>query len=349
MFQELKSANNDLNEVPYKPKIEKLPSPEPPSTPPVIESMNINHSLLQSVKKRKLDILKEGGLEVTPVKSDKEASRPTVIHQPPNHLSITLAPDSPKAAANNSNNPYLYVNGDTPPKVLQSKSIYSYSEKTVYGNPKEYFMPPPRPHVPKFATQRPLGGDILDLTLKSPQKPIVEIMRVPHIASRFPPSYRNVASLPVNDMRLGSNLEITLVDPQPISSSKKRSFTGNVRRNEENGRHPPSQHKPNASIPHIPKVPQPSSNKTFSPSLVPNYLTQLSLASKMMPAYSGAPIDPVYFTALQNLYPSAVPPFFSVPTPEQLQFYTELLAHNSQLKFPFAPNEANVENGNAKK
>ncbi|KAK4882791.1 hypothetical protein RN001_006110 [Aquatica leii] len=474
----------DLIEVPCKSKTPEIVHLDTDSNN-ISSSSSINNSLLHSVKKRKLDILKEGGLEVTPVKptpmdtKDVKENRPSVIHHPSGvpkamvgQLSITLALDKqgtlttptsmeisqrllpttqtkdvqslPSTSIMRSNtkslkhaspnNSFLYVNGQSPPKVVQSKSIYSYSEKTVYGNPKDYFMPPPRPppQTPKTVDlNKQLGGDILDLTTKSPQKPIVEIMRVPTVATRplmgitELSSRKNSASLPVLDARVGSNLEITIVgsngvpqNVQPRMSKsisrynsmgrpryngqtlmptstytsphtahpqgsynmnnkipQKRTVNGNfiVNKKDENGRLPysitptqqafaPREHRHQnnldynisssynrSSIPklennktHTKNLPQPSPNlKSYAstPSnVLPAYLSQLSMASKMVPPYV-PPIDPIYYSALQSLYPhaplSTVPPFFPVPTPDHLQFYSDLMTRNSHLRYPF--------------
>lgn len=210
------------------------------------------------VKKGKLDILKEGGLEVTPVKIATSSvlfkeTRPSVIqrtlssssdgsksdlHVPlhgkmvpknlqlniPQSLNISkvITPMIPKTPIKMHSSSYVNKN-ITPPKVVQSKSIYSYSEKTVYGNPKDCLVNSFNPvHTPRAVNlNRPSGGDLLDLTLTSPQKPVVEIMRIPpnvpknhqvlnELSSKNP---TNSASLPMEGRKVGSNLEITLVGP----------------------------------------------------------------------------------------------------------------------------------------
>ncbi|KAB0790379.1 hypothetical protein PPYR_15254, partial [Photinus pyralis] len=475
-----RSTPSDLSEVPCE---SKTPESVPVDTDYSFSSTSsISKSLLHSVKKRKLDILKEGGLEVTPIKpstnelKEIKETRPSVIHHnlgmpkaTVGQLSITLATDKPassnsmeiserllptsqakdiqtlpstsimrsnpipisKSISSSPNNSFLYLNGQSPPKVVQSRSIYSYSEKTVYGNPKDYFMPPPRPPVqipkPVGGLSRHLGGDILDLTTKSPQKAVVEIMRVPNIPSSRTPFgmpdvpqkkiFKNSASLPVLDTRVASNLEITLVGsntipnvqqnrsmnrsnsfsrprsntviPSPASASnvpksygtynfnnktaQKRTFNGNYvlnNKKEENGklpysisptqqayaprdhrqqnnvsnsysnhRFPTQQDNRNQAKVHSQSSPNIKPYTTPTPSSVlPPYLSQLSLASKMVPPYV-PPIDPLYFSALQSLYPhsplSSVPPFFPVPNPDHLQFYTDLIARNSQMRYPF--------------
>lgn len=304
---------DDVIEVPYKPATPEIidldDEPEPADEACSLTITSSSESMVYDVKKRKLDILKEGGLEVTAITGFPEPlkdNRPSVIQHiiPPvtksdiSNLSITVTSDSrrmpppiriqrsqsPKKNNNNvptsrntttsdpvspsvdvhligsatnifpasaSPKPLHNGNGNTPPKVLQSRSIYSYSERTVYGNPKDSFLPAvlatptqiPR-HLHVRNNTRPLGGEVLDLTVKSPQKPIVEIMRVPNVSTlanlstlsnnagrsiKDLSSHQSTSStnnnkhysskhnhnlqtgVPLLDARVGSNLEITLV------------------------------------------------------------------------------------------------------------------------------------------
>lgn len=224
--------DDDVVEVPYKPQVK----PEEESKTDIV------------VKRRKLDILKEGGLEVTPVVA--KDVRPSVIqqvaasktlssdaqHMPPPPVPVMRRASLPKATAQPS---LTYLNGHTPPKVVQSRSIYSSSQKTVYGNPKA--MPMLHPvHSPRVGI-RQTGGDVLDLRVTSPQKPVVEIMRVPQ-ATTLPLNFKkSSAMLPppppppkpplplIEGRKIGSNLEITLVGgPQNVKSPycvQGKSFT----------------------------------------------------------------------------------------------------------------------------
>ncbi|XP_049821555.1 uncharacterized protein LOC109608673 isoform X2 [Aethina tumida] len=260
-----KSASEaDVVEVPFKPKTPEIVDLESET----FKTMNssINKTYIQEVKKRKLDILKEGGLEVTPVRSGSSTSttkdpRPSVIHPtvttipilhnqkkdpmpPPSinivpckRLHITIPQTVSQSKQTNQKSPIIknssptkafpFTNGAPPPKVLQSKSIYSFSGTTVYGNPKDvldYRQTSPQAYAPRVAGNytRHTGGDILDLTTSSPQKPVVDVMRVPHsqkihsLSSRLAEGSKQAqkCSTPLIDgRRLGSNLEITLVGP----------------------------------------------------------------------------------------------------------------------------------------
>lgn len=291
-------AEDDVVEVPYKPK-----TPEIINLDDDDEEEN-SQSVICDVKKRKLDILKEGGLEVTAV-SVNDKDRPSVI-QPTlvpsataaananafrheiGNLSITLTPDTRKMPpplhlqsavkarqAVQAEKAELSIprreqkirigpppksafsNGSSPPKVVQSRSIYSYSERVVYGNPKDQFLNKPMnmaatitPAAPA-PPQRTAGGEVLDLTIRSPQKPIVEIVRVPSVSSLSsrmpksqpitPPAAKTnlIPNLPAIEGRLGSNLEITLVSagakpghrqpqaPQPPSNRSAHPYHNN--------------------------------------------------------------------------------------------------------------------------
>lgn len=203
-------SDDDLIEVPYKPKspeIIDLDLYESPESP-------------QSAKKKKLDILKRGGLEVT------------TVHGPGSWP--VLNPAFQQEIINRAQYLQAYgvqLNGMSPPKVVQGKSIYGSSspEKTVYGNPKDPFMPPP--HVlqgvaPRKVTcaQRTPSADVLDLTIK----PTVEIMKVPGIIDQ--PQNLTSKKMPCvnNETRqINPALEITLVAKnKPPRIPQKRSATG---------------------------------------------------------------------------------------------------------------------------
>lgn len=259
------------------PEVVEVPSKAKPPEVAVVEPeafKGVNNTFIE-VKKRKLDILKEGGLEVTPVRptagNPQKDGRPSVIQTvtppaqiiskplkpemmpppsinsvPPKRIHVPVAqalnisqvkapPATPSKPTKPipSTNPFPFVNGSTPPKVVQSKSIYCYSEKTVYGNPKDILSPAIKPvvHTPKFIGNIPRqnGGDPVDLSVNSPQKPVVEIMRIPQTSpSNSQTPYNRDAvtknlyktTSPIMDgRRLGPNLEITLVGPNGKSSN----------------------------------------------------------------------------------------------------------------------------------
>lgn len=385
--------DDDVVEVPYKSQI------------PINleEESKSDISLMQDVKRRKLDILKEGGLEVTPVVSGKDV-RPSVIQQVivPRSLISTDAQHMPPPPSSTvpvkrtsqipSPKPAIgYVNGQSPPKVVQSKSIYSYSEKTVYGNPKD-LLAVNLAHSPRVGV-RQSGGDVLDLRVTSPQKPVVEIMRVPSATTlplnisrsmynRAPPP--PPPPLPFEGRKIGSNLEITLVGPpQPVKSPysvhnkyisantpasrkympHKRTLSDNYTNSkysklEENGKNirvngmpPPAlpPHEitvPNPYVSGSHMKPLPSSNsKQFSstvprpPPMLPNYLPLLQSTNKTVPPFMPPVMDPLYLSALQNMYSAnsvaPPPPIFPMATPEHLQLYSELMAQNARARFPF--------------
>ncbi|KAJ8961448.1 hypothetical protein NQ318_014696 [Aromia moschata] len=265
------------------------------------------------------------------------------------------------------------------------------------------------------------GGDPVDLSVNSPQKPVVEIMRIPQTPSSSTQSpynrdtvtknlYKTTSSSIMDGRRLGPNLEITLVGPNSKSSlpnlkqfnfpsprvpsphtssqfqQQKRFsndyYTANKSaKGDENGRYnkhviPPSYRdtKPsvdisipnpftskNSSIKHDP-VKQMSHNQSVKPFQAPGfpafppYLSQLYEGNKSIPPYLPI-IDPAmyYSAAMQSLYSNTMnsaPPILQLPTPEQLKFYTELMAHG-RFNFPFQmPQDGNpsaVNSNNLKK
>lgn len=234
-------------QVPYKPKTpEIIDLDEYPETP-------------QIGKYKKLDILKERGLEVTaipnnwanPVPGPSNPIATNLINQTPLMLNPAMQHQiMTQAQMFQMYNviPQNYPNGVRPPNVIQGKSIFGSTspQKTVYGNPKDPFMPPPHilqgaPFIParSLQTSSIQQQDALDLTCKSPSpqlvsKPAVEIVRVPQTASPTPsPSPQNLTKnykLLDGKAVVGSNLEITLVVPKQQTPKarppQKRSSNG---------------------------------------------------------------------------------------------------------------------------
>ncbi|XP_022119105.2 AT-rich interactive domain-containing protein 5B-like isoform X1 [Pieris rapae] len=236
-------SDDEIVEVPYIPK-----------TPEIIDLDEYPESP-QGVKKRKLDILKERGLEVTaippaPIWPQVLATpiaplinpTPVILNPAVQHQIMTQA----QLFQMYNIIPPNYNNGAVPPRVIQATSAFGTSgpEKTVYGNPKDPFMPPPHvlqgtPIKPQRSIQvtGPTPQDILDLTCKSlsppPQKPAVEIVRLPPQSPSKTPTPQNLSknyTLVDGKAVVGSNLEITLVNPKtptpPKRPPQKRSSNG---------------------------------------------------------------------------------------------------------------------------
>lgn len=391
---------------------------------------------LRDVKRIKLDILKEGGLEVTPVRSTSMATsikefRPSVIQAPSNAF-VPKSPMGPPPLLSNvlpkrratslpaninitqikaSTTPvkqtkppesFQFLNGATPPKVVQSRSIYSYSEKVVYGNPKDIFQPSMMPHTPKtipmtVPRQPSSGGDPMDLSLTSPQKPALEIMPTAHSFAQTPYNRASVTKNlykttppPLPDGRkLGPNLEITLVNSSrhpnvsyvPKHSLPKRSGSETyaqkiaklkseeLKLNSKYSSSIPTMYKSPADIP-VPSnvyvknnssssssssnsssnnmnAPKPDFTKHKPPMAPPAMPHQPYLPPRFAPPETPNPFSPLmenlyYHAALQNmsLYSSLStmpPPMLPLPTPEQLKFYAELMAHGRLMPFSQPP------------
>ncbi|XP_060809112.1 AT-rich interactive domain-containing protein 5B [Amyelois transitella] len=302
-------SDDEIVEVPYKPK-----------TPEIIDLDEYPESP-QGLKKRKLDILKERGLEVTAL--------PGVWPAPPllaraQLLQLYGAP--------------LGYDGGHPPRVIQATSIFGSAgpEKTVYGNPKDPFMPPPhilhgaplkpQKNVPTSdQTHAPARQDILDLTCnkKSPSpalKPTVEIVKIPTA-----PSVNSVQNLSKNytlvdgKAVVGSNLEITLVNPKvtPTKSKipQKRSSNGKFvssKTTPQKDYKPASyacpspsgtqQKKPAINVPNYQVRDEVSQNTSLQTNLLNAMKNQTSLAQIIEMQKSVASVtpfmDPVYMSAL---------------------------------------------------
>ncbi|XP_046599199.1 formin-J isoform X1 [Neodiprion lecontei] len=129
-----------------------------------------------------------------------------------------------------------------PPKVTQSRSIFSHSEKMVYGNPKEILMPNKYQPVPVMLPQNNVvnnSSDVLDLTRRAQEKPAfsrpsLEIVRVPivprpnplnldiknteKVQLETPKKTINYPNMLDSRTMVSNNLEITLVNPSQQKS-----------------------------------------------------------------------------------------------------------------------------------
>ncbi|XP_048003874.1 AT-rich interactive domain-containing protein 5B-like [Leguminivora glycinivorella] len=270
--------DDEIVEVPYKPK-----------TPEIIDLDEYPESP-QAVKKKKLDILKERGLEVTAVPSTPTWPPPTPLAPIAPLAPLVLSPAVQHQIMTQAQIfqmyniiPPAYPNG-APPKVIQATSAFGSSgpEKTVYGNPKDPFMPPP--HVLLGTPLKPQRNstvqvpstppqDILDLTCKTTgnpgQKPAVEIVRIPSV-----PSPSKVSSTAQNLTKnytlidgkavVGSNLEITLVNPKSQTPTKPRQ-----QKRSSNGKFVPAK-TPTPPKEYPKSYTSPSQSKK-PPIIVPNY------------------------------------------------------------------------------
>lgn len=320
-------------QVPYKPKtpeiidLDEYPETESPES---------------SSKKKRLDILKERGLEVTPLPPWPTPVTPVITPNP-----LLLNPVQQQIMASQMygyyNTPVVvasaYPNGVLPPRVIQATSIYGSSgpEKTVYGNPKDPFMPPPhtmhgvpiKPHRVQVTPNPPnQPQDILDLTCKL-SKPAVEIVRVPTApAPSKPLNSQNMAknySIVDGKAVVGSNLEITLVNKAQTPPKKdanirpqKRSSNGKfVAKTPTPPKEQKLQKKPPINVPTYQVRDEPSptgSAQAASPrespreqkqgpmnSFLDPYMAFYSLAGQMDPRHlMGGQMDPRHLAAYRE-------------------------------------------------
>lgn len=171
------------------------------------------------VKKRKLEILREGGLEVTPIHSSNppisqpirhmipeittipimsskvtksDTNRSTFMNPPPK-TSHLLVPSSSRSDQKPSVSPKPPIKltqtpNHIPPPLFQSGCMYTKSTK-IFGNPKDTYPPPPetihnRGVVPKASSQSQSSQEkLLDLTFRK-SAPIsytksIDIVKIP--------------------------------------------------------------------------------------------------------------------------------------------------------------------------
>ncbi|XP_063222374.1 AT-rich interactive domain-containing protein 5B-like [Bacillus rossius redtenbacheri] len=237
------------------------PLPEPIS--PVTEQdlpLRVPQPPVPLFKKRKLEILKEGGLEVTAVAATATVGtvtisaerRPSVIRHAmpePQQVSITVTPDVG-----------LVLAGRQPRAPAgQSRSMFARSQATVYGNPKDVlFLGPsvrPSSHLVPPALSADVDVEVLDLRVRCADKPNVTICRVPDMfvphsmnntsvtsttTTYTNPNHNhnhnhtvknsvrnNGAALPIMDGKamVSPNLEITVVDvPRVVGTTVPQRF-----------------------------------------------------------------------------------------------------------------------------
>lgn len=217
-----------------KENIPVVSEPRFQSSPEVIDLVSddspvkVSPPAVTALKKQKLEILKEGGLEVTPITAvpvmngclplpNSSDTRPSVIHrivptEMKGKVSITVTPDVSHMLATG-------VVGTVKPAPKTSSQHHPWSlggSCAVYGNPKE---------VVQTSIRRPNPGEILDLRTKGSSRP----------------------SLPYGS--LGSNLEITLV---PVSNNSSGPQQQGRKRSLPSQSFPPQLQNPS-----VHRIPQP--------------------------------------------------------------------------------------------
>lgn len=325
-------SDDDIVEVPYKPK-----------TPEIIDLDEYPESP-QAIKKKKLDILKERGLEVTPLPTTWNPM-PPIINPPMMLNPIMQHQIMTQAQIFQMYNivPPNYANGLQPPKIVQGSSIFGTAgpEKTVYGNPKDPFMPPP--HILHGAPVKPQRNipltnatpqDILDLTCKSlspsPQKPAVEILRVScpspkSTAQNLTKNYTLIDGKAV----VGSNLEITLVNKP---HSPNRTGPRPPQKRSSNGKFVSTKTPtPPKDFTKFPNPSHSSSNPTQKkpPISIPNYQIREENAStgsqKQVPFKPQTPL-----AQIMDLQKGSTPPMASFMDPYTVALYSSLAGQMDQ-------------------
>ncbi|XP_065339336.1 AT-rich interactive domain-containing protein 5B-like isoform X1 [Cloeon dipterum] len=174
-----------------------------------------------AMKRRKLEILAKGGLDIRPVAAAPPPIMPEAVLLQPQKLSsevsITVTPDVSHMLSERASSALSYK----PPmqRLVPNVSMFSMTGR-VYDNPKVFDRNDDRP-----------DGGVLDLTIKPVAKQPVAAHRNQH--------YPNVSILPQNGHhapskqakkteKSGSSLEITLVPAATASGSVAAPPTGKV-------------------------------------------------------------------------------------------------------------------------
>uniref|UniRef100_A0A0K8TI64 ARID domain-containing protein n=3 Tax=Lygus hesperus TaxID=30085 RepID=A0A0K8TI64_LYGHE len=292
----------------------------------VVKNTTGGRDLGPLLKKQKLEILKEGGLEVTPVSGG-------------NGSATTVTSTGQPSSTSSSNGPSTPVSRPPPPTARQSAPVARQS-LPVSRQPvpvARQSMPVGKPSLsngrPQDAHYRANGSDKVSITVTpdmshllcppGPSKRAVysnpKEMFSSHMQSSHPQSKRN--SLPeVLDLRtkprlnIGSNLEITLVPPKPRPAHQQQlpnaapvPLLVNKKKSTPQPQHHHYKATPNTTPKHgIPlHQPYPGSYKPFVPV-----------------------VDPLYFSGLYNAgLPAGLPALQQPRSHDQLAFYKELLKH----------------------
>lgn len=350
-----------------------------PRTPPEIidlveESAAKKEDGSSSSKKQKLDILREGGLEVTPVTTNRDEGGPSTVVKPPppptspGKISITVTPDvshmlsggatilpatsevRPKFAnfvpPPQSSTPS--TNGRSLPPPI--KSAFNFSDKTVYGNPKDIFRGNPikKDIAPFFKNNKNIS--LIEVHSDMPVKKLhpnlgseIKFSNAGRSKGNFvsisqPSSSRSNGSCEVLDLTVksetpisfpkkGSNLEITLI-PRPSGSVEK------------------PRNLPVQSMPPFPKASSTASKRSQKPvQLLPAASTSGSRAGQRPPvaepsvsAFIPGVMNPVLLQALYNglIPPQLLSQSLFPQANQSMQAYKEMMK-NSRNKNAFPP------------
>lgn len=255
--------------------------------------------VLPTPKKQKLEILKEGGLIVTPISgmtngrsAPSEKPRPSVIQ----HVKVEPAKSEKEKVS-------ITITPDVGHILPKNRHAWSLGGHSVYGNPKEVV----------HAGTRTSMDEILDLRTKSSYTPVgsnLEITLVPQTSSAIQNRGKKPQSSVPNPPRTSQSQRLYQPQPSHRPVQKPVLKVPSPGTNISNGRG--SNIVPSVSISvnqdkrknKIPAAPHPAQS-------FPNFKPG---------SYSF--MDPVYLSAL---YGGLFSPFSSsATTPQQLQMYKEL-------------------------
>lgn len=156
--------------------------------------------MFPNMKKRKLDILRQGGLEVTPI-SNQSGYHATALNVPPSSINLAKIKSNAKISAQ------MAVQNDVPLPKFQSQCMYKRTTR-IFGNPKDLIP------LPAQTTEY----NCIDLTLEKCDQPTLPIgLRLPQSttiqkAHTIPASALTLPSAALAAQKITDpNLQITLV------------------------------------------------------------------------------------------------------------------------------------------
>lgn len=174
-------------------------SPLPP--PQQAHTLYANNGMFPNMKKRKLDILRQGGLEVTPI-SNQAGYHGSALNVPPSTINVAKIKSNVKISAQ------MASQNDVPLPKFQSQCMYKRTAR-IFGNPKDLIPLP----------VQTAEYNCIDLTLEKCEPTLPIGLRLPQSttiqkAHSVPASALTLPSAALAAQKITDpNLQITLVPP----------------------------------------------------------------------------------------------------------------------------------------
>lgn len=206
------------------------------SAPSPQSYLHQHSTMFPNMKKRKLEILRQGGLEVTAISNAGGPMNNQPVHARPSTGTSLNIPPVNVAKINNNNakiNASMMPGNVVPRPRFQSRCMYTKTSR-IFGNPKD-LMPLPAPKPTEF--------NCIDLSVeKCERPPPIELLRLPQSTTIQKAHSSSMPALTLPSAALAAqkitdpNLQITLVPPLTHSHLVHNSQHQNNSRKSENSK-----------------------------------------------------------------------------------------------------------------